>query len=30
MAYQSTSATLSALRSGENPDKLLMMTNTNP
>lgn len=30
MAYSSTSATLSALRSGENPDKLLMMTNTNP
>ena len=30
MAYSSTSATLSAMRSGENPDKLLMMTNTNP
>ena len=30
MAYNSTSATLSAMRSGENPDKLLMMTNTNP
>lgn len=30
MAYASTSATVSALRSGENPDKLLMMTNTNP
>ena len=29
MAYQSTSATLSALRSGQNPDKLLMMTDAN-
>lgn len=30
MAYSSTSATLSAMRSGENPDKLLMMANSNP
>lgn len=30
MAYSATSATLSALRSGEKPDQLLMMTNTNP
>jgi Mg-chelatase subunit ChlD len=29
MAYGSTSATLSALRSGEKPDQLLMMVNTN-
>ena len=30
MAYTATSATLSAMRSGEKPDQLLMMTNTNP
>lgn len=30
MAYTATSATVSAMRSGEKPDQLLMMTNTNP